>query len=271
MPAKIILRENYSDLDSSEVLDALQTNGDSGLTESQIIDRQKQFGLNLLSANKFTVLQLLWRQIAGNPLLLILAIATLISFSLGDRTSSFYILVIILISIILGFWNEYSAEKTVEGLLKKIAPMAYVLRNGEKQDVPASRLTIGDIVFLSQGSIIPSDVRFLETNGIEVNESVLTGESETVFKTSNINTANTGFMGTSVEGGSAKAVVIQIGKETQFGKIAKSATFVKPITEFQKGLSQLGTLIIRFVIVLTILIFLINSRRNSMPGRILGV
>lgn len=236
----------------------LQPDINSGLSDSEVALRQKKIGLNILQTKKLTPLTLFFRQLTGNPLLIILAAATFISFLLGDRTSSFYIFGVIIVSIALGLWNEYSAEKTVEGLLKKIAPMALVIRNGEKQEIPVSHLTIGDIILLSQGSIIPADVRFLETRSIEVNESSLTGESRTVFKQSG-DVNNLGFMGTSVESGSGKGVVVQIGKETQFGKIAKSATFTKPTTEFQIGLTKLGNLIIKFVIVLTIAIFLVNA------------
>jgi Mg2+-importing ATPase len=236
----------------------LPTDSNTGLSDSEIALRQKKYGLNILQSKKLTPFTLLFRQLTGNPLLLILASATFISFLLGDRTSSFYIFGIIIVSIVLGFWNEYSAERTVEGLLKKIAPMALCLRNGEKQEVPASHLTIGDVILLSQGAIIPADVLFIETRSLEVDESTLTGESQTVFKQST-DKNNIGFMGTSVKSGSGKAVVTQIGKETQFGKIAKSATFTKPTTEFQIGLTKLGNLIIKFVIVLTIAIFLVNA------------
>jgi len=236
----------------------LPTESDSGLNDSQVSLRQEQYGLNVLQTKKFNSFSLLYRQLTGNPLLIILAAATFISFLLGDRTSSFYIFGVIMVSIFLGFWNEYSAERTVEGLMKKIAPLALVIRNGEKQEIPVSQLTIGDIVLLFQGSIIPADLCFIETRSLEVNESALTGESQTVFKQST-GANNLGFMGTIVESGSGKGVVIQIGKETQFGKIAKSAAFIKPTTEFQVGLTKLGNLIIKFVIVLTIAIFLVNA------------
>ncbi|MBU4099058.1 HAD-IC family P-type ATPase, partial [Patescibacteria group bacterium] len=236
----------------------LPTESDSGLNDSQVSLRQEQYGLNVLQTKKFNSFSLLYRQLTGNPLLIILAAATFISFLLGDRTSSFYIFGVIMVSIFLGFWNEYSAERTVEGLMKKIAPLALVIRNGEKQEIPVSQLTIGDIVLLFQGSIIPADLRFIEIRSLEVNESALTGESQTVFKQST-GANNLGFMGTIVESGSGKGVVIQIGKETQFGKIAKSAAFIKPTTEFQVGLTKLGNLIIKFVIVLTIAIFLVNA------------
>lgn len=252
---KINLPENYQSIGSTELLEHLKTDCISGLSDKEVAERQKQFGQNILQVTKFKLVTLLLRQFTGNPLILILVAATFLSFLLGDRTSSFYVFGIVLASIFLGFWNEYSAEKTVEGLLKKIAPTALVIRNGEKQEVPVSALTIGDIVLVYQGAIIPADIRFLEIHGLEVNESTLTGESKAVFKTLKDN----GYMGTSVDSGSGKAVVVKIGRDTEFGKIAKSSAFIKPVTDFQKGLTQLGGLIIKFVIVLTIVIFLVNT------------
>ncbi len=259
MHEKINLPNNFFHLEITELLEKLQTNIALGLKDNQVQIKQKQFGANTFQTNKSTSLSLFIRQFTGNPLLIILVLATFISFLLGDRTSAFYIFGIILVSVVLGFWNEYAAEKTVEGLLKKIAPTALVIRNGETQEVPAAHLTIGDIVLLSQGSIIPSDMRLIETNNLEVNESALTGESKTVYKHESEHVKNMGFMGTSVESGSGKGVVVRIGKATEFGKIAKSTQFLKPVTEFQKGLTNLGNLIIKFVIVLTVLIFLINA------------
>jgi Mg2+-importing ATPase len=268
MPVKIILHESYWNISKEETLQTLQTNTSSGLTEGQVSLRQKQFGLNLLHVKKFTLISLVFRQLTGNPLLIILASATFISFLLGERVSAFYVFVMILISISLGSWNEYAAEKTVENLLKKITPSALIIRNKEKQEIPVSHLTIGDIVLLSQGSIIPADLRLLEANDLEINESVLTGEANTVYKNSELlllhkpiisEMTNIGFMGTTVESGSGKGVVVAIGKQTEFGKIAKASTFIKPATEFQKGLEKFGQLIIKIILVLTVGIFAINA------------
>lgn len=268
----------YSTLAAHDVLKQLQTD-ETGLTESEAKNRQQKYGLNVLQSNRINAFTLFLRQLTDNPLLLILAVCTFIAFLLGDRTSSFYIFGVIIVSIILGFWNEYSAEKTVQELMKKITPNALVLRNGEKEEVPVTHLTIGDIVLLSQGSIIPADLRLIETKALEVNESALTGEAKSVFKQTEVVSAahplpsqmkNTGFMGTSVESGSGKGVVIQIGKNTEFGKIAKSATFIKPTTEFQRGLAKLGNLIIKVVIIFTIVIFIINALiRNDILNSVL--
>ncbi len=240
----------------------------SGLSEHEVFERHKEHGLNIIHTRKFNTFSILIRQFTSNPLILILFIATFISFMLGQRTSSYYIFGMILLSIGLGLWNEYSAEKTVDNLLKKISPTTLVIRNNEKIQIQASHLTIGDIVLLSQGSIIPADLRLIETNNLEVNESSLTGESKTVFKKSEkldivpqsvIDFVNTGFMGTQVASGMGRGVVVGIGKKTEFGKIAESVIFIKPITEFQKGLIQFGDMIIWIVLLMTVSIFSVNA------------
>lgn len=255
------LPSNFSNIESDDLLEILKTNASAGLSDEEAAARQKKYGKNIIQTSKLKIFGLLLRQITDNPLLIILAGATIVSFLLGDRTSSFYVLGIIVVSILLGFWNEYSAERTVESLLKKISSTVIAVRNGIKQDIAVSQITIGDIVFLNQGVIIPADLRLLEASKLEVNESSLSGESKSVHKTliNSGKSENLVFMGTSVESGTGKGVVVKIGRNTEFGKIAGSVAFVKPTTEFQKGLTKLGSLIIKFVIVLTVIIFLVNA------------
>lgn len=259
--------ESFWDKTPQDSLKMLNTNA-SGLTINEVLTRQKQYGLNIIHKRKVNLLIILLRQLGGNPLILVLAIATLISYLLGQNLSSYYILGIIIASVLLGLWNEYSAERTIDNLLKKISPTALAIRNNEKIEIPVAQLTIGDIMLLSQGSIIPADIRLIEAIDLEINESELTGESKTVFKTANVlrkepqginDNTNIGFMGTSVESGSGKGVVFRIGKSTEFGKIAQNLLFVKPITDFQKGLTNFGDLIIKVVVVMTVLIFAINA------------
>ena len=227
----------------------------SGLSEHEALKRQAKYGLNIIHKRHLNGFTIFIRQFTSNPLILILVTATFISFLLGQRTSSYYIFGTILLSIGLGLWNEYSAEKTVDNLLKKISPTTLVIRGGERLQIPASHVTIGDLILLSQGSIIPADITFIETNNLEINESTLTGESKTVFKKPD----SQGFMGTQVESGFGKGVVVGIGRDTEFGKIAESVIFVKPITEFQRGLMQFGNLIIWVVVFITFAIFGVNA------------
>ncbi|HZE86774.1 MAG TPA: magnesium-translocating P-type ATPase, partial [Methylomirabilota bacterium] len=266
MPLQVLL-QNAVTHSADEVIEKLQTTK-SGLSQIQTRERLKTYGPNTIHNEKVNVFSLFLRQFTSNPLLLILAAATIISFFLGQKVSSYYIFGIIVVSILLGFWNEYTAEKTIDNLLKKITRTALVLRNGEKEEVPLEDVTIGDIVLLSQGTILPADLRLFEANQLEINESALTGEAKTIYKITKtlslttphlIDMKNIGFMGTSVTSGSGKGIVIQVGKNTEFGQIAKSATFIKPATEFQNGLAKFGKLIINIIILLTLGIFAINA------------
>ncbi len=254
------LPKNYAALPYPDLLSELQTRN-AGLTQAEVLERQKKYGLNTINKSKSNFFTILLRQFTGNPLILILAFSTFISYLLGQQVSSYYIFLMIMVSIALGLWNEYTAGKTIDNLLKKISPTTLVMRNDEKQEIPVSHLTIGDVVLLSQGSIVPADLRLIESKDLEVNESALTGESKTVYKTnlSQTDSSNLAFMGTSVISGSGRGVVINIGRDTQFGKIAKSTTYLHPMTEFQKGLASFGHLIIKVIILLTIVIFLVNT------------
>ena len=266
MTTDLLQEKKYWQASPEELLKELQLSS-SGLTENEVLKRQKEYGLNIIHKRNINFLSIFIRQFTGNPLIVILAIATFVSYLLGQQISSYYIFGLILASVFLGLWNEYSAVRTVDGLLKKISPTALVERHGEKLEIPVTHLTVGDIVLLSQGSIIPADLRFIESKDIEVNQSALTGEAKTVFKTSEAlkeapksatNIDNIGYMGTTIESGSGKGVVLRIGKETEFGKIAERTSFIRPITDFQKGLASFGDLIIKVIIIMTIAIFIIN-------------
>ncbi len=240
----------------------------NGLTTEEVNKRQKIYGLNIIHKRNITFLSILLRQFSGNPLIIILALATFVSYLLGQHVSSYYIFGIIIASILLGLWNEYTAVKTIDNLLKKISLTALVERNNEKIEIPVSQLTIGDIVYLSQGTIIPADLKLIEAKDLEVNQAALTGEAKTVFKTAEkiaetptdaVHAANLAFMGTVVENGSGKGEVIQIGKKTEFGKIAESTSFIRPTTEFQKGLGKFGDLIVKVILIMATVIFVVNA------------
>lgn len=261
-----MVEQNIWSISADDVLKKLQTSI-KGLSREEVCERQKKYGLNIIHKKQINLLTIFFRQFTGNPLIIILAAATLVSYVLGQQMSSYYIFGIIIASVLLGLWNEYSAVRTVDALLKKISPTTLVERNGEKLEIPVSHLTIGDVVLLSQGSIIPADMRFIEANYLDVNQATLTGEEKTVFKTSEALTEkpkgstidNIGYMGTNVVSGSGRGVVIKIGRDTEFGKIAETTSFVRPITDFQKGLLTFGNLIIRVIVLMTIAIFAFNA------------
>lgn len=209
---------------------------------------------------RFNAGKILLRQLKS-PLLYVLLFATITSFFLGERTNAVVILSMIFISLLMGFWNEYSAEKTIFDLLKKISLTTIVIRNGNKIEIPVRDVIVGDIVFLFTGSIIPADMIITESENLEVDESPLTGESLSVSK----KTGETAFMGTTVSTGTATGKVTSIGKNTEFGKISADLSVPRPETEFQKGLNRFSLLLVRTITILCIFLFLVNFLLGHPP------
>ncbi|MDD2822670.1 MAG: magnesium-translocating P-type ATPase [Candidatus Daviesbacteria bacterium] len=253
-------------LTKEEVFESFQTSED-GLSPEEVTKGHKQWGLNTIRNHSLNPLQILLRQLTSNPLIIILTATTIIALLLGEKVSSYYIFGIILASIILGFWNEYFAARAIVKLLKKVSLSALVIRKGEKMDIPNDQITVGDIVLLAPGSIVPADLRLIFTANLEIDESTLTGESIPVEKQENplasnhlnqTNMTNIAFMGTTVRAGSSRGVVIAVGKNSEFGKIATDTSYVKPETSFQKGLAKYGGLLTWIMIITSLTSFTAN-------------
>ena len=205
--------------------------------------------MNEIKANKFSVWVVLIRQFK-NPLLLVFIIATIVAFIVGEKTEAFVIWAVMALSIILGFANEYQAEQVVNDLIKRITFNVSIIRGGVKMEVGAKDIRIGDEVSLHPGSIIPADIRLTLSESLEINESVLTGESLPVNK----HDGDSVFMGTVVTGGNGHGIVIAIGMDTKFGKISSLVSKVKPQTEFQKGLRDFSTLLAKIAGIMVFLV-----------------
>ncbi|MBI1863747.1 magnesium-translocating P-type ATPase [Candidatus Woesebacteria bacterium] len=227
---------------------------ETGLTENEVLLYRKQFGDNEIYQKKKNARTIFINQIRQNPLIIVLTLATIISFSVGEKISSIYIFIMVSASIVLGFVNEYNAEQVVSRLLTKISHLVSVLRNGQKKKIEANELVVNDIVFVLQGDIVPADVKILESKDLEINESALTGESMPVEK----GKGEELLMGSVIISGFAKCLVIKVGPETNFGKIVQNASFIKPQTDFQKGLTAFGGFLTKLIIILTIAIFAVN-------------
>ena len=201
-----------------------------------------------------------------SPVILILIFASGLSFFLGDAVNALIILVIILASSLLGFWQEHSATDAVEKLLAIVKVKAMVLRDGNQKEIPAERIVPGDIVLLNAGDLIPGDSLVLDSKDLFVNEASLTGETYPVEKAAGILPSETSlsertnslFMGTNVVSGSAKTVVVGIGPETEFGKVSERLKLKPPETEFERGVSQFGYLLMEVTLVLVVATFAIN-------------
>lgn len=234
----------------SEVLAAFTIDPDKGLKTKEAEKRLAEVGYNQLQqAKKISPWKIFLSQFQDFMVLVLIA-ATLVSGMLGEYADAITILAIVVVNAILGFYQEYRAEKSLEALKKLAAPEAKVLRDGLQVNVPAKDLVPGDILFLETGDRVPADARLLETVNLEVDESILTGESYPVQKEAEFvaqenvgvgDRKNMVFLGTAVTRGRAKAVVTATGMTTEMGQIAEMMQEVEEEeTPLQKRLAQLG-------------------------------
>src|SRR5512135_1612954 len=250
---------------SPDLLQQLQTTP-QGLTSDEAQGRLLRYGSNLLKPRKKSdALTLLLAQFKS-PIILILVFAAGLSFFLRDPIDAVIILVIVFVSGFLGFWQERGAVNAVEKLFAIVQIKAMVVRDGDSKEVPIEEVVPGDIVFIKASDVIPGDCLLLESKDLFVDEAALTGETYPVEKSVGIlppetplsQRTNSLFMGTHVVSGSARAVVVRTGKETEFGKISERLKLKPPETEFERGVRRFGYLLMEITLVLVIAIFAIN-------------
>ena len=237
----------------------------SGLSTGQASERLRTIGPNVLVEHKVTAVGVFLRQLR-NPLLILLLVAAAVSGATGDPTDASIITAIVLLSVGLGFVNEYRSERAVAALHANVHHQAVVLRDGTRQRIDVRDLVPGDVVSLGIGDLVPADVRLLETNQLECDEAVLTGESMPSAKSpapvaraeSAVDLTSCAFMGTIVHQGSARGVVISTGSATAFGKIAVGLGAPPAYTAFQVGLKNFSKLLVWVAGLLTVSIFVIN-------------
>ena len=256
---------NFWSIAAAEMLPQLQTTP-QGLTSDEARLRLARYGANLLKPKKRAdSLTLLLSQFKS-PLILILLLATGLSFGLHDPVNALIILSIVLISGLLGFWQERGATNAVEKLLAIVQIKAAVLRDSAAKEIPVEDIVPGDIVILNAGDIVPGDCLVQESKDLFIDEATLTGETYPVEKSAGVLAAETPlgqrtnslWMGTHVVSGSAKALVISTGKETEFGKVSERLKLRPPETEFEHGIRQFGYFLMEVTLVLVIAIFAIN-------------
>lgn len=201
-----------------------------------------------------------------SPTTLILTAAAVLSLFLRDNSNALMILLIVFASVMLGFWQERGAARTIEKLLNVVKTQSVVVRDGQEQIVWSSDVVAGDIINLSAGSSIPGDCRLLDAKDLHLDEATLTGETFPVEKRAGLATAdatlaersNVLFRGTHVVSGSGQAVVVALGAETEFGRISEHLRLRPPETEFEHGVRKFGYLLMEITLLLVISIFAIN-------------
>ena len=237
----------------------------SGLSSLEAARRLQIYGGNVLIRHRVTAVGVLRRQLR-NPLLILLLAAATVSGVTGDPTDALIIGGIVVLSVGLGFVNEYRSERAVAALHSNIRHEALVERDLARRPIDVRDVVPGDIVILRVGDIVPADVRLLETVELECDEAVLTGESmpcaksaqPTVPTGSDLDLPPCAFMGTIVHQGSARALVVATGSATAFGKIAVGLGSAPAYTAFQVGLRDFSKLLVWVAGVLTVSIFVIN-------------
>ena len=237
----------------------------SGLTAREAAIRIAKYGENSLATQKKNAIILEYLIKFAEPMTLILFCASIISLIIGQFTDALIILIIVILSSTFEFLQEHAAQKALEKLRAQVATTATVIRDGKKQELPTDMLTIGDVVELSCGDIIPADCRIVSASDFFINESSITGESFPVEKSAQgtDEKEQTVFMGTTVISGSAQVVVSAVGTKTEFGKVSTSLSKQAPKSEFEQGVTSFGYFILKLSIFLILFIFLVNAFRGG--------
>src|SRR5512139_299654 len=238
----------------------------TGLSEKDAQTILRRVGPNRIqSKEQVTPLGLFLNQFKS-PIVIILIFATVVSAFLQDWADAIIILLIVLGSSLLSFYQEYNAGSAADKLRAQVSLKSNVLRDGKPASIPSEEVVPGDVVLLSAGSLIPADALVLEADDFFVNQAVLTGETFPVEKKPGLvpetaslpERTNTVFMGTNVRSGSAKVLIVETGVNTAFGQIADRLSLRPPETEFERGIRRLGYLLTEVMLLLVLGIFAFN-------------
>ena len=264
--------------------------GSQGLTAEQVADRQAQFGPNEIAVKKAPPALIQWLQAFNNPFIYVLLALAIVSFVTDywipvragekpDLTSVIIMSCMILFSTLLRFVQEFRTNKAADALNSLVEVTVNVRRQDEQHhavvlSVPRHEIVPGDIVMLSAGDIVPADLRLLESSSLQLNQSVLTGETLPVEKHARVHAEASqaeiseqallhqpaiALMSTSVLSGSATAVVVATGEDTWYGSLAGKISGAAPKTAFDKGVNSVSWLLIRFMLLMVPVVFLING------------
>ena len=258
---------------SYEVDDILkQLNTDKGgLSSREAEERMDEYGQNIFEEKKSSSKLEMFINQFKNPIIMILIFAAVLSIFLKDYSDGIIILVIIMVSALLSYSHESKADNAVKKLLSSVSVKSSVLRDGKFKEIDNAMLTVGDIINVKTGDMIPADCLLIEENSLSMDESSLTGETFPIEKTPEKLSADTGlsnrknslWMGTHVIGGSGKAVIVNLAKDSEFGKITASLNEKDSDTDFEKGIKDFGNLILHVTTLLIGLIFLFNIILNK--------
>lgn len=267
-------------LPKDELMEKLQLSA-KGISSETAEEKIKQYGFNEIKQAKpkkwyHYFLSSLFSPF--NRILMGITLVLIYTDVILPKTPSYaniiVILVLVVASTLLEFFEEYRSNKAAEKLKELVATAVHVIRDGQEIQIPMKNIVLGDIVLLSAGSMIPADLRIIEAKDLYVSQSSLTGESDAVKKLANSELTfneidsltdldTICFMGTNVISGSAKGMVIKTADDTYFGKVAHTLTLGKPKTAFQKGVQNISKLLIRFMLIMIPLVFILTAWKHE--------
>jgi Ca2+-transporting ATPase len=263
--------------DVQHVLEGLDTDIHRGLTDEEVKRRIETYGYNELKKEEGISPFTLFVNQFKNILIIILLIATVLSAAVGEVFDAGLILVIVLFCAVLGFIQEYRAERALEALKKMLSPTITALRGGKEEEVPSNELVPGDVLLLEAGDKIPADARLIENHSLRCDEAPLTGESAPVGKNlaplpENARVAdrkNMVFTGTTVTYGRGKAAVTSTGMRTEFGKIAEEVTSVETEkSPLEKRTDEIGKWLGIIALSICFLVAAISVVRELLGGKV---
>jgi Mg2+-importing ATPase len=247
--------------------------GPNGLSGEEVEERRRRYGSNEVTREKKrSLLARLWDNVK-NPLVLLLVVLAVISFATGDLRATAVIGIMVVLGVVLRFFQELRADNAAEKLRAMVKTTATVLLGGERHEIPLRELVPGDIIFLSAGDMVPADVRLLAAKDLYINQAALSGESMPVEKfaalpapevNNPLEFTDLAFLGSNVESGTGTALVVQTGVQTYFGSMAATLTETRIETSFDKGINSFTWLMIQFMLIMVPAVFLFNglSRGN---------
>ena len=261
-------------MDAAGVYTRLRTRPE-GLTTEEAAERLAEHGPNVLAKDQRAGIgRLLWHAVL-NPLVVLLGVLATISFATGDARAGIVMALMIALGVGLKLIQEARADSAAARLKAMISVTATVIRDGSPREIPVAQLVPGDVVQLAAGDMIPGDVRVVAAKDLFVTQGSLTGESFPVEKfeveknaavTAPIELTSIAFLGTSVESGSAQAIVVATGKDTFLGGMAQSLSEERTQTAFDKGIARFTWLMVRFILVMVPLVFVINGLTKGKWG-----
>jgi P-type Mg2+ transporter len=256
---------SFWSLDADDVKKKLDTTED-GLSAAEAAKRLEQFGVNSLKPQKSkSTFRLLLAQFQS-PIILILLAAVVLSFFVKDQTDAYIILGIVLVSGLLGFWQERGARDAVAKLLDVVKVKSTVVRGKETLQIAVEEIVPGDIIQLKAGAVVPADCIIIKSDSLNLDEAALTGESFPVEKEAGAvpeaaalaDRKDALWMGTHVISGTAVAIAVQTGRDTQFGRISEKMRLKPPETQFEVGIRRFGYFLMEVTMLLVFVIFAVN-------------